>query len=104
MDITFYQVCIIEVTAFIIGILLILKGVKVSKNDKAEKSNDINLGFILIFLGLSLSTQTLYHGYTVEYIALTFNPCLNNSFSFECLDQELKLTIKKNNEHRSGEL
>lgn len=104
MDITFYQVFIIEVTAFIIGILLILKGVRVFNNDKAEKSNDIHLGFILIFLGFCLSTQTLSgNGYTVRYIASVFDPCLNNSFSFECLDQELKLTIKKNNEHRSGE-
>ena len=102
MDITFYQVCIIEVTAFIIGILLILKGVKVL--NKAEISNEIQLGISLMFLGFCLSTPMLSRdGYTVRYIASVFNPCLNNSFSFECLDQELKLTIKKNNEHRSGE-
>ncbi|MBD8192301.1 hypothetical protein IFR35_10500 [Pseudomonas fluorescens] len=100
MDITFYQVCIIEVTAFIIGILLILKGLMVLKSEKAEKY----LGFMLIVFGFCFSTQTLSSdGYTVRYIASIFDPCLKNSFSFECLDQELKLTIKKNNEHRSGE-
>ncbi|MDI1333223.1 hypothetical protein [Pseudomonas sp.] len=102
MESTFYQVCIIEVTVFIIGILLILKGERVLKRDKSEISYDINLGFILVFLGFGLSTQILSSdGYTVRYIASVFDPCLKNSISYECLDQELKLAVKKNNEHRS---
>lgn len=103
MDVIFYQVCVIEVTILIIGILLCLKGVNVLKNDKSDDPS-LLWGFLIFFFGLSLIAQTSSSdGYTVRYIASIFDPCLKNSISFECLDQELKLTIKKNNEHRSGE-
>lgn len=31
------------------------------------------------------------------------DPCDDDAQSYQCLDQGLKLAVKKNNEHRSGE-
>lgn len=98
---TIYQVYVLEITIFIIGILLLVKAMRILTDKNGNEIKNFRIAIALIFVGASLVTQ-FSHSVSFRYIASRLNPCFKNAIAYECLDQDLKLAIKMNKEHRSG--